>query len=70
MKHHNYFETLMCTLWPKVISAGNSKSLNKLDLVKDIVFNLSQRYQNTQFSKKSIINLSCLALTCLTKTVN
>ena len=43
MKHHNYFETLMCTLWPKVISTGNSKSLNKLDLVKDIVFNLSQR---------------------------
>ena len=70
MKHHNYFETFMCTLWPKIIS--------KLNKFKQIGFNKGQSLQpvskinlyQTNFLKKSLNNSNYLKLTCLTKTVN
>ena len=34
MKHHNYFETPMCTLWPKVISKRKLKKFKQIGFSK------------------------------------
>ena len=63
MKHHNYFETFMCTLWPKVTS--------KLKKFKQIGFSKGQclqpvskidLYQTNFLTKVSILKLSCTNL--------
>ena len=50
MKHHNYFETLMCTLWPKVISKRKLKKFKQIGFSKGYGLQSVSKtdlYQNT-----------------------